>query len=105
MKTNYFSVSLIIGLLLSSCAIAPTHGLLVTKTEFAGEFNPENNVSSIRSGEGCQISFVGLVSFGKAGAGDIAREFGIQKISTVDHSFFGILYPTFGRFCTRVEGE
>lgn len=101
-----FIIALVgIGFIFHNCAIAPTHGFLYTNTRFPGEFNPENNVIAKKFGKGCQINVLGLVSYGDAGAGSIARSNGISKIATIDHSFTAVLFPTYGQYCTIVGGE
>ncbi|MCC5814447.1 MAG: TRL-like family protein [Leptospira sp.] len=89
----------------ASCAIAPTHGLLYTNTNFPGEFNTNNDVLAKRYGTGCQSHYLGLVSIGDAAAGSIAKKHEIRRIATVDHSFTGILFPLYGKYCTIVGGD
>jgi hypothetical protein len=104
MKKMFFIYSIII-LALTSCAIGPTSGILFTNNSFAGEFNPSNKVKSIKTGEGCQWSVLGLVSYGNAGAGKIAYEYKIERIATIDHSTLNILVGLFQNYCTIVTGE
>lgn len=95
----------LLGFILFSCAIAPTHGLLYTYTQFPGTFNPANDVLPIRKAEGCQYSILGLIAFGNSEAGAIARNHEIRRIATIDYSFLGILFPLYGKFCTIVRGD
>lgn len=99
------SNALIIGFLLSSCAVAPNHGLILTQVSYPGEFNAENNVLDKKEGMGCQVSFFALITLGDASVGSVAREFAITKVSTTDYNFTGILYPAYGRLCIFVRGE
>ncbi|MCE9500030.1 MAG: TRL-like family protein [Leptospira sp.] len=88
-----------------ACAIGPTHGMLFTNNDFPGEFNPANNVKSVKTGYGCQISILGLVSVGNAAAGQIAFDSKIERIATIDHSTINVLSVLFARYCTIVTGE
>ena len=88
-----------------SCATGPTHGLLFTNNDFPGEFNPNNDVKATKSAEDCQRSFLGLITFGNAGAGIIAKENKIERIATIDHSTVSILTGIYRSYCTKVAGE
>lgn len=103
MKLRFYFFILLVSL--SHCAIGPTHGIIWTETRFPGEFNTENTIVAKRFGTGCLTSVLGLISLGDAGAGGVARENGISRIATIDHSFTAILFPLYGRYCTIVGGE
>jgi hypothetical protein len=107
MKLKYFHLIFVIALSLSisHCAFGPTHGVIWTETKFPGEFNTENTIVAKRFGKGCLTSVLGLISLGDAGAGSVARENGISRIATIDHSFTALLFPLYGRYCTIVGGE
>ncbi|MCC6274819.1 MAG: TRL-like family protein [Leptospiraceae bacterium] len=90
---------------LANCAIGPTHGLLVTINKFPGEFNPGNDVSSTKSATGCQHSILGLIAWGSAGVGRIAKDNGILRVSTVDHSTLNILSVVYSNYCTTIWGD
>jgi hypothetical protein len=105
MRDSFYCVFFMVVLSFGNCAIGPTHGFIWTDTRFPGEFNTENNIQSKKFGKGCLVNILGLVSFGNAGAGRVARENGISKIASIDHSFTGVLYPIYGRYCTIVGGE
>ncbi len=97
-----------LGLLLASgagCAIGPVNGVLVTVNQFAGEFNPANDVAFAKEATGCQHLILGLVSFGTAGAGSIAKQAGIKRIAIIDHSTINVLQIVYSRYCTTVVGE
>lgn len=89
----------------SNCAVGPIHGVLFTSNSFPGEFNPANDVARKKKATGCTSHILGLVSFGNAGAGDIASENGITRIALIDHSTLGVLSIVFSQYCTIVEGE
>lgn len=90
--------------MLCSCAVGPVSGLLFTSNKFAGEINTTNMVPPFVSATACQHSFLGLVSFGNAGAGEIANNKGIQRIATIDYSTFSIMQILYSRYCTIVTG-
>ncbi|MCB1192379.1 MAG: TRL-like family protein [Leptospiraceae bacterium] len=89
---------------LGNCAVGPVSGVLFTSNKFAGEINTTNVVPPFVTATGCQHSILGLVSFGNAGAGDIANNKGIQRIATIDYSTFSILQVVYSRYCTIVTG-
>lgn len=92
-------------LFITNCAIGPTHGFLYNSTKFAGTFNPENNVKSVKEAKGCQFTILYLFSVGDAGAGSVASKNGIKKIATIDHSTLSIFTGLFRNYCTIVIGE
>ncbi|HBS07029.1 MAG TPA: TRL-like family protein [Leptospiraceae bacterium] len=100
-------LSVIAALLLvaPACVTGPSSGFLFSKTKFAGEINPSNEVSASVSAEGCQHQILGLVAIGEAGAGQIARDNDIRRIATVDHSSLNVLIMLYRNYCTIVTGE
>lgn len=88
-----------------NCAIGPTGGLLVSRTQFAGYANPTNEVSSEVRAEDCIVNILGLISFGNAGAGEIAYKNKIKRIATIDHSETTVLSVLLMKYCTIVTGE
>ncbi len=100
-----FWISLVFVGFFTKCAVAPTHGFFYTDTKFPGEFNPSNDVPPVRSAKGCQYSILGLFAFGNSGAGEVAKNSEIRRIATIDHSFTGVLFPVYGKFCTIVTGD
>lgn len=92
-------------LCLNGCAVGPVNGILFSMNSFAGKFNPANDVPMTRSAKGCQHQILGLVAFGNASAGRIAREAGIKRIAIIDHSTINVLQFAYGQYCTRVVGE
>lgn len=104
MKTSIYFI-LVLSLLFGNCMIGPVDGVIFTKTEFAGEFNLNNDVKATKTGTGCQKSFVGLVSLGDSGAGSVAKQNGIKKIATIDHTTMTILIGLYREYCTVVYGE
>ncbi|MCB1189099.1 MAG: TRL-like family protein [Leptospiraceae bacterium] len=103
MKNLFILLLLIFSLV--SCAIGPTSGILLTTNTFPGEFNPANNVRSVKTAEGCQHSILVLFAWGHAGAGYIAYENDIKKISTIDHYTRNVLIGLYRSYCTIVSGE
>ncbi|MCB1179497.1 MAG: TRL-like family protein, partial [Leptospiraceae bacterium] len=63
---------IVFGFLLIFNNCGPLNGALVTNTTYAGEYNQNNDVKSEKTAEGCQVSYLGLVGLGDAGAGSIA---------------------------------
>jgi len=93
--------------LLGSCImlpVGPVGGIVFTSTKFAGEVNPANDVEAVKSATGCQQNILFLVTWGDAGAGDIAYENGIKRIATIDHSTKNFIY-IYREYCTIVTGE
>ncbi|MCW7469555.1 TRL-like family protein [Leptospira kanakyensis] len=105
MKTKTILFIFLSALLLTNCAIGPTHGYIFTSTKFAGTFNPENNVTSTKEATDCQFTVLYLFSYGDAGAGSIAKKNGISKIATIDHSTTSLLTGFYRTYCTIVSGE
>ena len=91
--------------LLFNCSTGPVNGLLFSKTTFAGEANlSPDSIPPLITAEGCQYSFLGLVAFGTAGAGDIANTIGIKRISSINHSSTSFLQVVYHSYCTVVTG-
>ncbi|MCW7464442.1 TRL-like family protein [Leptospira levettii] len=82
----------------------PLPGLLYTNIHFDGDFDPENNVKEDTIATGCVQHFLRLYSWGNAGAGSIAKENGIIKISYIDHHLVEFLF-IYGKYCTYVHGQ
>jgi len=98
------ALSGIVVLSTSRCAIGPVGGLVYTSTKFAGEVNPANDVPATKEGIGCQKNVLSLVTWGNAGAGDVARANGIERIATIDHSHTNVLF-IYRDYCTIVRGN
>ncbi|RHX77745.1 TRL-like family protein [Leptospira yasudae] len=90
--------------LLSNCSVGPLHGSWFTNVNFPGEINTSNNVASVKKAEGCAQTILHLVSWGEAGAGQIALDNKISKIASIDHSAFNVL-GIYKSYCTIVSGE
>lgn len=90
---------------ISNCSTGPVGSLLFTKTNFEGSSNFDSSVRSTKSATGCLHSVLGLVSWGNAGAGQIASDNDIRRIATIDHSNMHILIFFYSRYCTVVYGE
>ncbi|EOQ95255.1 TRL-like family protein [Leptospira wolbachii serovar Codice str. CDC] len=82
----------------------PLPGILYSNVHFDGDFDPENKVKVEKSANGCVQHFLRLYSWGNAGAGSIAKENGISKISYIDHHIVEFLF-IYGKYCTYVHGE
>jgi hypothetical protein len=99
----------LIFLLMQNCyyipnPVGPTHGLILTKNSFPGEFNPSNDVQRKKKAEGCLTQILYLVVWGDASAGGIAKANGILKIATIDHKTTNAM-GVFATYCTIVSGE
>jgi hypothetical protein len=99
-------IILLLALVFSNCAIGPTHGLfLFSANTFPGEYNPANDVKSVKTAEGCQHSILYLIAFGDAGAGSIAKNNKILRIASIDHSTISVFSVLYRSYCTIVTGE
>ncbi len=94
----------ILILLFLNCATSPVSGLLFSYIDFAGEMNKDNMIPASTKAQGCQYNILGLFAFGNSGAGQIAYDKGIKRISSIDHSALSILAVLFQRNCTIVTG-
>ncbi|XDD46139.1 TRL-like family protein [Leptospira sp. WS39.C2] len=101
----FYITIVLLTFLSTSCAVGPTHGYIVTETQFPGTFNPENNVKADKEAKGCQYTVLYLVTYGDAGAGSVAHKNGITKIATIDHSTFSLFSGLIRNYCTFVVGE
>lgn len=110
MKIVICSIMLTSTIFFQNCATGPTHGILYTNTKFPGEFNPANDVRVTKTAEGCNHQILTLFTIGDSGAGTIAKENGIERIATIDHStitvldFFGLV-SVYRSYCTIVSGD
>lgn len=82
----------------------PVNGYLISKIEFPGEFNQNNDVKADKKAEGCLNQVFFLVMWGDAAAGSIALENGIRKVARIDHSTINVL-GLYSRYCTIIRGE
>lgn len=87
-----------------NCATSPVSGLVFTYTDFAGEMNKDNMIPASTKAEGCQYNLFGLIAVGNSGAGQIAYDKGIKRISSIDHSTLTVLTILFQKNCTIVNG-
>ncbi|MER2490819.1 TRL-like family protein [Catenovulum sediminis] len=95
-------LSAFVALACSGCATSPINGA-ITVTKWDGNVsNPE--VNSVKSGEACANSVLGLAAFGDASIEKAKKNGGVTKVSSVDHSTINILY-FYGQYCTIVTGE
>jgi hypothetical protein len=95
---------LAILLLCFHCASGPVGGLLFTNSDYSGEVNPDTSIPILAEARGCQISILGIFSVGDSSAGQIASNYGIRRIATIDHSVFSVLHIAFVRNCTIITG-
>ncbi|TGK18980.1 TRL-like family protein [Leptospira fluminis] len=107
MKEKLLLCILVLGsfVILSNCAIGPVNGYIFTYNKFPGEINSSNNVPSMKKAEGCQRNILGLVTWGSAGAGQIAMDNHISRIATIDHSTAYFLFGIYRNYCTILAGE
>lgn len=89
----------------AGCAIGPVGGVLFTQNKFAGEFNSANDVQALKSGQSCQMTILRTVGFGDASAGTAAKQAGINRIASIDHSTMNVLGILYQNYCTIVTGE
>ncbi len=82
----------------------PYPGLIYSHQKYPGSFAAANDVKAEIKAKGCSRMILGLVSYGEAGAGNIAQDAGIKKIAWVDYEFFNIFY-IYTTYCTIVYGE
>ena len=88
-----------------SCATGPVHGFLYNDTFFAGEFNPNIDLVLKKKATGCSHQILGIVAYGENGAGTIAFQNKIKKISVIDHSSASFLTIIYRNYCTIIYGE
>ena len=94
----------IILLLFLNCATSPVSGILFTNTDYAGEMNKDSMIPAAVNAKGCQYNVLGLFSVGNSGAGQIAYDKGIKRISSIDHSTLSVLIFLYQQNCTIVTG-
>ncbi|MBM9575962.1 TRL-like family protein [Leptospira sp. 201903070] len=88
-----------------NCASGPVGGLLFTYNKYPGQINPANDVKPEKIADGCIHNIFGLISFGNAGAGAVAKSNGIQRIALIDYSALHILAIVYRNHCVIVAGE
>ncbi len=86
----------------AGCAYAPVNGL-VTVVKWDGSVESQK-VQSIKTGEACARSYLGVVAVGDASIEKAKANGSITKVATVDHETTNILY-FYGSYCTIVTGE
>ncbi|MCB1158067.1 MAG: TRL-like family protein [Leptospiraceae bacterium] len=105
MKFKSYLFAFLFSIGISHCAIGPTHGLLFTSNSFAGEYNTNNDVEYKKEATGCQKMILGIVSFGDAQAGSVAKANNITRIASIDYSTMSIFTYLYSDFCVIVSGE
>ncbi|AOP34600.1 TRL-like family protein [Leptospira tipperaryensis] len=106
MKNKRSLLIIIFSLLFSvNCASGPVGGLLFTYNKYPGQINPANDVKPEAVAEGCIHNILGLISFGNAGVGSVAKSNGIQRISMIDFSALHIFAIVYRNHCVIVAGE
>lgn len=106
MKNRFLCIAFLASFL--SCysnVVGPTNGYLYTKIEYPGAFNPFYETEPTKQARGCIKNYLGILSLGEAGAGDIAFANKIEKITHIDYSitsYFGFVYS---EYCTTVYGN
>src|SRR5690606_12266492 len=101
----WITVTIVSLLFHCQCAIGPVNGFIFTNTQFAGEFNPANDVKYEKEGTGCLHQFFGIITLGSASAGRVAQDSGIKRIAVIDHSTLNVFHLVYGNYCTHVYGE
>ena len=91
--------------LFQSCSVGPVGGVLFVYNKFPGEFNTANDVPATKSGKSCNHKLLMLLSWGEAGAGQIAYDNQIRRIATIDHTTLNILSILYQTYCTVVYGS
>ncbi|MCG3175022.1 MAG: hypothetical protein GMKNLPBB_03356 [Myxococcota bacterium] len=69
----------------------------------ANERVTENAIGS-KTGEGCAMSILGIVTLGDASVREAAKKGGISKVGTVDHNHMNIL-GVYANYCVVVSGD
>ncbi|RHX90027.1 TRL-like family protein [Leptospira stimsonii] len=103
-RTSIFSILLILTFFVG-CASGPVGGFLFTYNKFPGQINPANDVKPEAVAEGCIHNILGLISFGNAGVGSVAKSNGIQRIAMIDYSALHIFAIVYRNHCVIVAGE
>lgn len=102
MKTLCLAVLSLALLTVSGCSVSPVAGAVNVAKWDGAVSNP--GVQSLKSGEACAQSILGLVAFGDASIETAKKNAGITTVSTVDHATLNVLY-FYGQYCTVVYGE
>lgn len=93
----------LVGLIISGCAISPVNGLVTTQTKWGGTI-VDQNVKTINQGQACVTSYFGLFAKGDASVSAAQENGNIEKVSMIEHSTFNLLF-LYNRYCTIVTGE
>ncbi|MCK9420809.1 MAG: TRL-like family protein [Nitrospirae bacterium] len=87
---------------MSGCVSAPVFGILFTAID--APVTATSNVGATKEGRGSCMSVLGMVAVGDCSIATAAKEAGITKIMTVDHSFNSVL-GFFAKYTVIVKGE
>ncbi|WP_167884484.1 TRL domain-containing protein [Leptospira ilyithenensis] len=101
MKLILLSLTL---LLVTNCASGPVGGLLYSDIKYPGTTNG-TDIKSNTQAERCIYNVLGIIGAGNSGAGQIAKDNKISRISTIDYRSLNVLVGVFRMQCTVVTGE
>ena len=91
------------SLFLVSCAqVGPTGGVLFHDIKYGITATP--SVETVKRGEACQSSILGMFGFGDASIETAKKDTGITNVSSVDASSFSVL-GFYNKYCTIVKGN
>ncbi len=93
-------------LMLSGCSYwprAPHNGLLYTNVT-APIAVLDQEAPTVRTGEACSISILGLFAAGNSRINTAKTNVGITKISTVEERYVHYLLGAYSKYCTIVSG-
>ena len=97
------TLGLVAVFLFTGCMAVASPAIGVLYTELKGPLDAGTTVGK-KEGTACVESILGLIARGDASIKAAARDGGITKIASVDHSTENIL-GILGRFCTIVRGS
>lgn len=102
---KHIILAMVLFFSLGSCASGPVGSVFFNYTQYPGEMAPDGKIVTTKTAEGCTYSVLGLVTWGNAGAGEIALNNGITKISVIDHHSTDVLWFGYREYCTIISGE
>lgn len=102
MKKIVLTILAVSATFLSGCSVSPVTGAVNVAKWDGPVSNP--GVQSLKSGQACAKSILGIVAYGDASIETAKKNAGITKVATVDHETLNVLY-FYGQYCTVVYGE
>lgn len=102
MKTNICSLVLMSFILVGCASVGPTGGALFHDIKYGIDATP--STESMKKGQACQSSILGLFGFGDASIETAKKDAQISQVATVDASSFSVL-GFYNKYCTLISGK